>query len=505
MPLKLTARSRSIALAVALAAACITVVALAGARVPMSATFVDDFKIGVLALGAAACGYLVWHADPAYALTGGILLSPLSGNWRQLGISGSIAPDRVLIVAGIIAILVRAPGARDRPKLKLRYLHGLLAVVIVYAVISAAVGGTIGHQQSAFRLLESFGLLPFLVFLVAPVAFRTRRQRNILLTGLVGLGAYLALTTLFETAHLDALVWPRYILDPNVGIHFSRGRGPFVDAVANGFGLYTCAIAAAIAWMQWGGRRVARPLAGCVVLACMLGAFLSVERSVWIGVALATLTVLPFAGGLRRKVAIGIAAGAVAMAAAALLIPGLAQQVSQRANDQASVWDRQNLDTAALNMIKARPLAGFGWDTFAARSGPYFRQSPNYPLTANLGTDLHSVFLTYAVGLGLIGATLWLAGVLGGLGGALLSRGPPDLRAWRCGLAALAICWAIVSAFVPPSVFPNLALWLWMGVVWSGRYAGRDELRRQAPPVAASPPQWTDSVSQPEQRELTPA
>jgi hypothetical protein len=32
----------------------------------------------------------------------------------------------------------------------------------------------------------------------------------------------------------------------------------------------------------------------------------------------------------------------------------------------------------------------------------------------------------------------------------------------------------VVSSFVPPLLFPNLVLWFWIGVVWSGYYTRTD-------------------------------
>ena len=52
--------------------------------------------------------------------------------------------------------------------------------------------------------------------------YTTERKRQMLLTALVVLGAYLGLTALFEMAGPHALVWPKYIMDPNYGIHFGR-------------------------------------------------------------------------------------------------------------------------------------------------------------------------------------------------------------------------------------------------------------------------------------------
>ena len=122
-------------------------------------------------------------------------------------------------------------------------------------------------------------------------------------------------------------------------------------------------------------------------------------------------------------------------------------------------------------MISARPLLGFGWSRFQATSGPYFRQSQNYPLTATT-IDIHNYFLSYAVELGLIGLLIWLAGVLMGGFGALSTRAPPELEPWRMAFLAIAVCFLLVANSVPPTVFQNeviLALgWRALELPWGG-------------------------------------
>src|SRR5262249_20850075 len=223
--------------------------------------------------------------------------------------------------------------------------HRLMAVLIVYVALSALIAGTLGDIVWLAKLLDAFGVTPFLMFLVAPIAFRERRQRDILLSFLVGLGAYLSLTTLFERIGLDALIFPRYILDPGVGIHVERGRGPFAEAVTNGFALYMCVVASAIAYRQWRGSARAY-LAASVGLLCLVGVVLSLQRSVWAAALVATLITLLTLGGYRRgalKLALPIIA---AVGIAVLVIPGLHKDAAARFQDEATVHDRQNLSHA---------------------------------------------------------------------------------------------------------------------------------------------------------------
>ena len=418
------------------------------------------------------CGWLVWTVEPAYIFCGALFLSPLSGNWPQLGVPGMLAPDRLLLFTAVGAVIFKTAAARDRPEIKISPVHWLMLATALYAVVSALFSGAFFLKGPAFKLIETFGLGPFLVFLTAPVAFRTERARNALLGMFVALGAYLGLTALFETMHLNALIFPKYILDPNYGIHWGRARGPFVEAVMNGYALYVCAVASAIAWWRWRGRRHLPTIAAATVVLCLAGAFMSTQRSVWLGAAIATVAAAIAIGGAARRyvVLIGVAL-AVAVGGSMLLIPGFAAKVEQRKNDQQPIWDRKNLNRAAYNMIVARPLFGFGWGGFLAHDKDYFQQSRDYPLTKVWKLPIHSTILTYGVELGLVGLLLWLATFVTAVAGALGTRGPPDLRGWRIGLLAVAICFMVVTNFVPPYTFPNLCIWLWVAVAWSGRYA----------------------------------
>jgi O-antigen ligase len=430
--------------------------------------------------------FLVWRVDPAYTLSAAIFLTPFAGHWPRLGVPGPLSPDRLLFAAAIVAIVLRAPPVANGPRLRVAGAHWLLALATGYAIVSAFFAGTLFESEGFFKLVDAFGILPFLTFLVAPIAFRTPAQRRVLLGTLVALGAYLGATVLFDILKLDALVFPKYILDAGYGIHPGRGRGPFVDAVASGLALYTCGVACVIAVATWQSRGM-RAVAVAVGLLCIVGAFLSLERSVWIAAVTATTVAMLAMPGMRRyflPVMVGVA---IAVVGSLIVIPGLSALVSERVNDQGTLWDRRNLNRAAINMVEAKPLIGFGWSRFATYSADYFEQAADYPLTAagTIGQSkrfgVHNTPLTYAVDLGLIGVTLWVAGLVLGVGGALAARGPPDLLPWRVGLLAVALATLVVLNATPPTAWGNRSLWLLAGAVYAGRYLAAEPGSSGAP------------------------
>jgi O-antigen ligase len=202
----------------------------------------------------------------------------------------------------------------------------------------------------------------------------------------------------------------------------------------------------------------------------------------------------------RRWLLPAIPVCVVAVIGVVTLVPSLHSTANTRLNSIYPVWDRQNQTVAALNMIQAKPLFGFGWDNWAHTAAPYFRLGRNRLLTgypsslqqAELGGstgagasgasggsspsvgqvqgELHDSYLSYAVELGLIGGALWLACVLWGLiGAAFTPDRDPELRPWRLGVVAIGVCFLVLCAVDPLSQnFTQLILWLWAGVATGG-------------------------------------
>ncbi|HEY7631760.1 MAG TPA: O-antigen ligase family protein [Thermoleophilaceae bacterium] len=427
---------------------------------------VGAFLAVALILGLGGAVYVARAIDPAWLLSAGIAADVFLARGSKLGIP--ISPSRLLLAAGSVALLARATEGGKRPlELKLRPIHWLLVGVVAWAVVSGLVSGSFRDHNAIWALADNLGAIPFWMFLIAPLAFATESQRRILLGTLIVLGGYLGVTALFETLHLNALVWPKYILDPRYGSHGDRARGPFVEAIANGLGLYACGVAAAIGMSVWRHPWVRR---GCalVIGLCAAGCLFTLTREIWIGAAAGTLLALAGFAELRRYLLPAVAVGAVITLVSLAAIPGFSSSLSGRTHDDSSVWVRKNVARAAINMVNARPLLGFGWNNFQKDSLDYFRQADTYPLKG-IGVPVHNVFLLTAVELGLVGATLWALALFLAVGAAIFdSGGPPELRPWRIGLLALFVEVLAVANFGPSTYpFPTLLLWTWAGLVGS--------------------------------------
>jgi putative inorganic carbon (hco3(-)) transporter len=441
----------------------------------------------VLILAGVLVVRRLWDLPPAPTMCAAIALTIFSGAWSQIGLGG-LPFDRLLIVIVLLQFLLRAPGVAHLPRLQVRNVHLLMALAVMYVMASAIAAGTLTNETGFLSLVDQFGMVPFLMFLLAPAVFPGQRERNLLLATLVGLGAYLGFTAIFESLGPHALVFPRYILNVDAELPGERAGGPFQSSVAEGFATFACAVAAVIAFVQWHGQR-RRYLAAIVAVACISGCFVTLERGVWIAAVAATLVTGLATRAGRRWLTPGVLACAMAIGGALVVSPALAQKTSHRASDQMSVWDRQNQTSAGLRMVAAKPLLGFGWDRYTTDSLEYFRQTATYPMDGYTlsGTGeperalpLHDTYLSYAVELGLVGALLWLIVLVWGVGGSIFGSGAADLRRWKLGLLAIVVFFLVVGFFDPyQAPFATLLLWVWAGVSL-GRTAPDLVLQRQA-------------------------
>lgn len=433
------------------------------------------FDLVSAAILAAGLALIASTLTSAAVFSIALAAGAFSGNWVHMGVP--FAVDRVLLAVAIVLTIHRERGAGRH--LRTEPVHWLLGLAALYAVVSGLWAGTLGDHETRFELLDRFGLIPFLAFFFAARAFRTASDRVVLLRVLTVLGIYLGLIAVLERTGPHALVVPSYINDPTLGIHFDRARGPFLEANANGFILYACGVAAAIGLRLWWRNKVWRRVAIASIGLCGFGIVLTLTRGPWLAAIAATLIAMLCAPSTRRMIVPVVAGTTLLLVLAFAAIPGLQADASNRLNQQPPLWDRKNSNAAALRMIDAKPVFGFGLGEFPFQSPDYYRQAANYPLTGV--RNVHDVYLAYAVELGLLGAALWIAALFTAVGSALRFRGPPDLEAWRIGLVALTVAWLVTGATNPQAfLLPTLLLWSWAGIVYGG-----SRPRRAGDPVLA--------------------
>jgi hypothetical protein len=92
--------------------------------------------------------YLTWHASPAWLFTAAIIASTFNSNWDAFGLPSGFAPDRLILVAAILALLLPSAGARARPPLEFQPVHLLWGLALVWALGSAIAAGTLTESMT---------------------------------------------------------------------------------------------------------------------------------------------------------------------------------------------------------------------------------------------------------------------------------------------------------------------------------------------------------------------
>lgn len=408
-----------------------------------------------------------------------LALNVFSGSWSHLHLP--IGPDRLLFPAALVLLLL----SPDRPRLRPVGLHALMLLFGGVAGVSLLLMGTI-DTVSLFGLVDRIWM-PFLLFAAAPLFLTTSTRRRYLLRGMTLLGLYLGVTAVAETFEISPLVQPHYILEAHQALQATGGEppragGPMLASEGNGMANAMCAVLAALlATRSRGGWRV---LAVVVVPLCLIGAFLSMTRSVWLGAALGIVLVLVLHRRLWRWIPPVVALAALALAMGAAAFPQLAQVAANRGSTSRSVYDRFNTNAAGLRIVEQLPLTGIGWGEFLRTGSSWVRQSAEYPLTS-VNIEIHNVFLSRAAELGVPAAALFVLIVLLGPVRALFRRCPPPVVPWRAAFLAVFVVWLVPCFLSPnPYTFPNFLMWTLAGLLFA--FPGEDGATPPGTPVKDS-------------------
>lgn len=383
-----------------------------------------------------------------------------SGQSDHIGLPISL--DRLLFPAAFLLILLDP----RRPALRTGWLHVAMAAIIVYSGISWVFHGGLNDTTSAFGILDRL-VMPFLLFTLSPVVLSTPVRRRLFLVTLTGVGTYLAITMIAETIRLDALVFPRFILEAKAGSLIrgepARASGPFLSGEAGGMSVAMCGIGAVL--LAALGRRGRTP-ALMIAALCLAATVGSLTRSVWLGTVLAVALVLLSSGGLRRFIPAALIGLTLALALGSAMFPEVAADVVDRGTTSRSLYDRENTNIGALRAIAAHPLLGIGWGQFLTRGTEWVRQADTYPLTT-VDIEIHNVFLSRIAELGILLGIVFLAVVLVGPVRSFLR--PTTLpHAWRLAGAAIFVVWFVPSMTSPiPYPFPNFVMWAVTGVLYA--------------------------------------
>jgi O-antigen ligase len=401
---------------------------------------------GSLALGAAlvvtfgyALGYNFWNAH----------VGPLP-----------LTLDRLVLVGLVAAFVAQWRWGRleSKPLSGADWILALLLLVLSLSMLLA--GKPEVHAAEGFspmwRLVMSF-IVPAILYWIVRQAPLARSQWIASLAILTALGVYLAFTGLAEITGHWSFVFPRYISDPTLGIHFGRARGPELNAASLGVYLTICL------WCAWFLRPSVRRgwqlmlLVAVPLMALAIGATLT--RSTWIGLLASAAVVGYFQlpQNWRLPLFTLAALGGVLVAAATWNDMVGLQREGTASESEHSVDQRESFAYVSWQMFKDNPVFGVGFGRFYDRKLPYLSdRSQDFELESLRNLHHHNTLLSLLTETGMIGLAAFLALLAAWARSAWSLVRDTTLPAWVRSQGLLML--AVVVTYLSSAVFHDLTL-----------------------------------------------
>src|SRR5271157_5148835 len=232
--------------------------------------------------------------------------------------------DRVAFALLVVGVVGRAVVFRERLFVMERATWPMIGLTLLALV---SVSGR-SFDNETWCLLAAKCIVPFTLFHLARLVFTgEKRFRQFEIFALLVL-AYLSFTAIAFLVGAHELIFPRFILDPSLGYHADRARGPFLQAVANGVSLNLLGLLALHAYR----RGSVRGVKALVVLASLPIAILAtMTRAVWLSFAGTVLALIFLSKNRTLRLA---CVGLVLMAGVGLLVVLSSHQASGALSDR---------------------------------------------------------------------------------------------------------------------------------------------------------------------------
>lgn len=292
----------------------------------------------------------------------------------------------------------------------------LLALFLLWLLartVTQPLGISIKGQPPTLMHLINGYVIPVIIFGVFRFSKLDGKQMMPAIWCFGLLGAYLSWTAVFEMAHIWQFVYPKFIADPTLGIHFGRARGPMLQSVRLGvclLAIATCLIVFTI-WLHPKSKPMWL-LASIMIPAHLLAIFLTYTRSIWMGAGLIAVLLIAgcLSGRLRRLAVVCIfAAGLMVVAIKGEDLIAFKREYSA-AETRESTYMRASFAYVSFRMFEDRPIAGFGFNQFQVYNRPYLAdRSTELRLESIRGYVHHNSFLSLLVDLGLVGLAFYSA------------------------------------------------------------------------------------------------
>ncbi len=377
--------------------------------------------------------------------------------------------DRIALglLMGCVALRVCARAEETRT-------HPITWPLLALTLLAAAGLWGSPFQAQSWSLLAAKWIVPLVLFHLAGAAFTAPHQLRYLEVFCIAVLVYLSVVSIFFLFGIKSLIFPRFILDPSVGIHVDRARGPFLQAVANGVSLNILGLVALNSYRR---GRLSAPVAMLLFAAMPVALLATKTRAVWISAAFSIAAIWVFCRNREvRRVAITMCVLACIGPVAFWLRNLNSSEFAERLRDQSPVDFRSEIYAAGWEMFLERPV--LGWQDEATVQAEVARRvsdfRPDYYV-------FHNTFLELAVQRGIVGLGLyaWLIVCLFRLSRGGNTQTFADAEFRRLWVIILAVYLINASAVVMNYQFVNGLVFTFAGILAAQKTHARELLIMQ--------------------------
>ncbi len=366
----------------------------------------------------------------------------------------NITIDRLVIlgifIVALISLVVGTLPYKQAPKVIKVFFW-----MIAYFTVSLLLSGfqSIADVSPHFRLTGGY-YFPAIVLVLSYWAVNDEPQLKKIAWFFFFFGLYLTITAWGEHLKLWSIVFPRYISNPKLGIHWGRARGPFLVSASLGITLVFC---------FFNNLYLARRISGYlkavvyfVSIAMLPAIFFTQTRSVWLAMIICSLMWIVLAKGIRSRAGLFFTFVSAGIVIFAIFYSDILsrQRTKGGVTDPYPVYARIGLAKITMNIVKSHPIIGVGFGHFRDYAASYSQDPTSKYIRFGSQLMEHNNFLSILAETGIIGLSLYLLVLLRIFQHSkrLYYRIPPEADGW-VSRDLVILFWILLADYLTDAMF----------------------------------------------------
>ncbi len=135
-----------------------------------------------------------------------------------------------IIILITLAGFIKCIQKKIFTKYTFEILMGIFSILCIASMIQHGFFPVFPEHPTPWFVFITAYFFPFIAFVFAKIYLTKANDINLIFKIVFFIGSYLSLVAFFEFFQIYSLIFPRYIADPDIGIHFGQARGPFLNS-----------------------------------------------------------------------------------------------------------------------------------------------------------------------------------------------------------------------------------------------------------------------------------